>query len=183
MRCFAKKPSCNLDCIFTASLSLGNSKANEWQTFLNAILILQRDRNAWPDDIILQRSAFSNIHLSFFYIFIIQIAFTSVVYPALILAYMGQAAYLSKHHKIHSTYQIGFYVSVPGSFLISLLMCSYIERSQFACYHVKKDSQVMDILYTTFEKCIICPRNIVNMAFYLATHNFSKKYSANFFLV
>ncbi|XP_078159777.1 potassium transporter 2 [Carex rostrata] len=45
----------------------------------------------------------------------IQIAFTSVVYPALILAYMGQAAYLSRHHKIHSTYQIGFYVSVPES--------------------------------------------------------------------
>lgn len=45
----------------------------------------------------------------------IQIAFTSLVYPALILAYMGQAAYLSKHHKIYSTYQIGFYVSVPES--------------------------------------------------------------------
>ncbi|KAH7677772.1 KUP system potassium uptake protein [Dioscorea alata] len=45
----------------------------------------------------------------------IQIAFTSLVYPALILAYMGQAAYLSKHHKIYSSYQIGFYVSVPES--------------------------------------------------------------------
>lgn len=43
----------------------------------------------------------------------IKIAFTSVVYPALILAYMGQAAYLSKHHHIDSTYQIGFYVYVP----------------------------------------------------------------------
>jgi KUP system potassium uptake protein len=51
---------------------------------------------------------------------IIQIAFTSIVYPALILAYMGQAAYLSRHHQIHSTYQIGFYVSVPGFFLIPL---------------------------------------------------------------
>ncbi|MQL76047.1 hypothetical protein Taro_008414 [Colocasia esculenta] len=45
----------------------------------------------------------------------IQIAFTSLVYPALILAYMGQAAYLSKHHLITSSYQIGFYVSVPES--------------------------------------------------------------------
>ncbi|XP_073003728.1 putative potassium transporter 8 [Typha latifolia] len=45
----------------------------------------------------------------------IQIAFTSAVYPALILAYMGQAAYLSRHHKIYSSYQIGFYVSVPES--------------------------------------------------------------------
>ncbi|KAI3954123.1 hypothetical protein MKW98_017947 [Papaver atlanticum] len=43
----------------------------------------------------------------------IKIAFTSVVYPSLILAYMGQAAYLSKHHIIESEYKIGFYVSVP----------------------------------------------------------------------
>lgn len=41
----------------------------------------------------------------------IQIAFTFMVYPALILQYMGQAAYLSKHH--HTMHQIGFYVSVP----------------------------------------------------------------------
>ncbi|XP_020522336.1 potassium transporter 2 isoform X2 [Amborella trichopoda] len=45
----------------------------------------------------------------------IQMAFTFVVYPALILAYMGQAAYLSKHHHIDTSYQIGFYVSVPES--------------------------------------------------------------------
>ncbi|KAG9130018.1 hypothetical protein Leryth_024362 [Lithospermum erythrorhizon] len=43
----------------------------------------------------------------------IQIAFTFLVYPALILAYMGQAAYLSKHH--HTIHHIGFYVSVPES--------------------------------------------------------------------
>ncbi|KAJ0231935.1 Potassium transporter 6 [Hirschfeldia incana] len=43
----------------------------------------------------------------------IQIAFTSLVYPSLILAYMGQAAYLSQHHGIESEYNIGFYVSVP----------------------------------------------------------------------
>ncbi|EXC31615.1 Potassium transporter 8 [Morus notabilis] len=43
----------------------------------------------------------------------IQIAFTFVVYPSLILAYMGQAAYLSKHHVLESNYRIGFYVSVP----------------------------------------------------------------------
>ncbi|XP_077222245.1 potassium transporter 6-like isoform X1 [Tasmannia lanceolata] len=40
----------------------------------------------------------------------IKIAFTSVVYPSMILAYMGQAAYLSQHHAIE---RIGFYVSVP----------------------------------------------------------------------
>ncbi|GMP29207.1 hypothetical protein CsSME_00004414 [Camellia sinensis var. sinensis] len=43
----------------------------------------------------------------------IKIAFSFVVYPSLILAYMGQAAYLSKHHVIESDYRIGFYVSVP----------------------------------------------------------------------
>ncbi|XP_052173170.1 potassium transporter 6-like isoform X2 [Diospyros lotus] len=43
----------------------------------------------------------------------IKIAFTSVVYPSLILAYMGQAAYLSCHHEMENDYRIGFYVSVP----------------------------------------------------------------------
>lgn len=42
----------------------------------------------------------------------LQIAFTSFVYPSLILAYMGQAAYLSQHHGMEN--QVGFYVSVPG---------------------------------------------------------------------
>ncbi|CAN0925511.1 Potassium transporter 6 [Linum grandiflorum] len=45
----------------------------------------------------------------------IKIAFTSLVYPSLILAYMGQAAYLSTHHVMESDYQIGFYVSVPDT--------------------------------------------------------------------
>ncbi|RZC79740.1 hypothetical protein C5167_042317 [Papaver somniferum] len=43
----------------------------------------------------------------------IKIAFTSFVYPSLILAYMGQAAFLSKHHDMGSDFPIGFYVSVP----------------------------------------------------------------------
>ncbi|WOK96401.1 potassium transporter 6 [Canna indica] len=43
----------------------------------------------------------------------IKIAFTCVVYPSLLLAYMGQAAYLSQHHIIQTDYRIGFYVSVP----------------------------------------------------------------------
>ncbi|XP_057810966.1 potassium transporter 6-like [Salvia miltiorrhiza] len=41
----------------------------------------------------------------------IKIAFTSFVYPSLVLAYMGQAAYLSQHHDMQN--QVGFYVSVP----------------------------------------------------------------------
>ncbi|KAI3824013.1 hypothetical protein L1987_05460 [Smallanthus sonchifolius] len=43
----------------------------------------------------------------------IKMAFTFVVYPSLILAYMGQAAYLSRHHILETDYRIGFYVSVP----------------------------------------------------------------------
>ncbi|KAL6838621.1 hypothetical protein ACP4OV_031578 [Aristida adscensionis] len=43
----------------------------------------------------------------------IKIAFTLMVYPALILAYMGQAAYISRHHNFENAYHIGFYVSVP----------------------------------------------------------------------
>ncbi|CAM8881297.1 unnamed protein product [Rhodiola kirilowii] len=43
----------------------------------------------------------------------IKIAFTSLVYPSLILAYMGQAAYLSQHHVIENKRNIGFYLSVP----------------------------------------------------------------------
>ena len=40
-----------------------------------------------------------------------QIAFTCLVYPCLILAYMGEAAFLSKHH-----YDIerSFYKAIPG---------------------------------------------------------------------
>ncbi|PWZ55080.1 Potassium transporter 25 [Zea mays] len=43
----------------------------------------------------------------------IEIAFIYVVYPALVLAYMGQAAFISQHHNFESSYHIGFYVSVP----------------------------------------------------------------------
>ncbi|XP_054823376.1 potassium transporter 6-like [Prosopis cineraria] len=43
----------------------------------------------------------------------IKLAFTSVVYPSIVLAYMGHAAYLSKHHNIIYNYHFGFYASVP----------------------------------------------------------------------
>ncbi|CAD6335397.1 unnamed protein product [Miscanthus lutarioriparius] len=44
-----------------------------------------------------------------------QLAFTSLVYTSLILGYMGQAAYLSQHHNLDASYQIGFYIAVPES--------------------------------------------------------------------
>ncbi|CAD6337039.1 unnamed protein product [Miscanthus lutarioriparius] len=43
----------------------------------------------------------------------IKIAFTMVVYPSLVLAYMGQAAYISQHHNFERNHHIGFYISVP----------------------------------------------------------------------
>ena len=42
-----------------------------------------------------------------------------MVYPALILAYMGQAAYLCKYHNMETDYRIGLYVSVPGKLFSS----------------------------------------------------------------
>ncbi|XP_027347462.1 potassium transporter 6-like isoform X2 [Abrus precatorius] len=46
----------------------------------------------------------------------VKIAFTSLVYPSLILAYMGQAAYFSRHHDVELEYHFGFYASVPEKF-------------------------------------------------------------------
>ncbi|XP_041014145.1 potassium transporter 6-like [Juglans microcarpa x Juglans regia] len=53
----------------------------------------------------------------------IKIAFTAVVYPSLILAYMGQAAYLSEHHDMEN---IGFYVSVPGKLRCPVLVIAVL---------------------------------------------------------
>ncbi|KAM7464610.1 hypothetical protein LguiA_032731 [Lonicera macranthoides] len=67
----------------------------------------------------------------------IKIAFTSIVYPSLILAYMGQAAYLSKHHVVEEDYKIGFYVSVPvvGSQAIITGTFSIIKQcSALGCF-------------------------------------------------
>ncbi|KAM0011896.1 putative potassium transporter [Helianthus debilis subsp. tardiflorus] len=43
----------------------------------------------------------------------IQIAFTFLVYPTLILTYLGQAAYLSKNHQ--NVDHISYYVSIPAT--------------------------------------------------------------------
>ncbi|KAI3733539.1 hypothetical protein L6452_12982 [Arctium lappa] len=56
----------------------------------------------------------------------IQVAFTSFVYPSLILAYMGQAAYLSQHHVIENDYQIGFYISVPKNLRVPVLLIAIL---------------------------------------------------------
>ena len=46
-----------------------------------------------------------------------QIAFTVLVYPSLILAYMGEAAYLSRHHE---DLQRSFYKAIPGKKSVEL---------------------------------------------------------------
>ncbi|MFS8028618.1 putative potassium transporter [Helianthus anomalus] len=56
----------------------------------------------------------------------IQITFMLFVYPSLILAYMGQAAYLSQHHVIENDYQIGFYISVPKSLRVPVLLIAIL---------------------------------------------------------
>ncbi|KAH7549869.1 hypothetical protein JRO89_XS13G0096400 [Xanthoceras sorbifolium] len=44
----------------------------------------------------------------------IKVAFTALLYPCLILAYMGEAAYLSKHHE---DIQRSFYKAIPGKII------------------------------------------------------------------
>ncbi|KAL4352688.1 hypothetical protein GQ457_06G041420 [Hibiscus cannabinus] len=67
----------------------------------------------------------------------IKIAFTFVVYPSLTLAYMGQAAYLSKHHINETDYRIGFYVSVPGLAVITVMLVTTCLMSLVIvlCWH------------------------------------------------
>ncbi|XP_064996896.1 potassium transporter 10-like isoform X3 [Musa acuminata AAA Group] len=67
----------------------------------------------------------------------IKIAFTFVVYPSLLLAYMGQAAYLSQHHVIQNHYRIGFYVSVPGLAVIIVMLVTTCLMSLVIvlCWH------------------------------------------------
>ncbi|XP_006657695.1 probable potassium transporter 9 [Oryza brachyantha] len=54
----------------------------------------------------------------------IQLAFTTLVYPALILGYMGQAA--SQHQALDSTYQIGYYISVLESVRWTMLVLAIL---------------------------------------------------------
>lgn len=52
-----------------------------------------------------------------------QIAFTCLVYPSLVLSYMGEAAFLSKHHE---DIQRSFYKSIPGKKLYHTRMVNTI---------------------------------------------------------
>ncbi|CAN1297613.1 Potassium transporter 2 [Linum perenne] len=65
----------------------------------------------------------------------IQIAFSFLVYPALILAYMGQAAYLSQHHGNAS--DISFYIFVPGLAVMTVMLVTTCLTSLVIvlCWH------------------------------------------------
>jgi hypothetical protein len=55
---------------------------------------------------------FENIFtMTFFIALSWQLGFTIIVYPCLVLAYMGEAAYLSKHRE---DLQSSFYKALPG---------------------------------------------------------------------
>ncbi|KAK6133612.1 hypothetical protein DH2020_032642 [Rehmannia glutinosa] len=79
----------------------------------------------------------------------IKIAFTSFVYPSLVLAYMGQAAYLSKHHDIQHDYRVGFYISVPGLAVITVMLVTTCLMSLVIvlCWH---RTVLMAILFVFF---------------------------------
>lgn len=51
----------------------------------------------------------------------VQLAFITVVYPCLIVQYMGQAAYLSKNV---SSISNSFYDSIPGWFSFIKTVCT-----------------------------------------------------------
>jgi KUP system potassium uptake protein len=50
----------------------------------------------------------------------VQIAFTLVVFPCLLLAYSGQAAYLVNN--LHHSQDV-FYRCIPGLFFFSVIIC------------------------------------------------------------
>lgn len=63
--------------------------------------------------------------LAHFPVSAIQLAFTTVVFPCLLLAYSGQAAYLMKNKEHVSD---AFYRSIPGSILRSFSMLIFLSR-------------------------------------------------------
>jgi hypothetical protein len=83
---------------------------------------------------------------SLVFAFLVQLAFTCLVYPALILAYMGQAAYLSKHHDFYSSSQVGFYIAVPGMYHHAQNLIYYLNvRRNLSCaYSVIRLEGILD---------------------------------------
>ncbi|MBA0697536.1 hypothetical protein Goari_021074, partial [Gossypium aridum] len=92
---------------------LKKTQKGGWMSLGGILLCITGSHTSTNADLIVSGSEAMFADLGHFSQLSIKIAFTFVVYPSLILAYMGQAAYLSKHHILESDYRIGFYVSVP----------------------------------------------------------------------
>ncbi|KAM7258152.1 hypothetical protein ACFE04_013893 [Oxalis oulophora] len=76
----------------------------------------------------------------------IRVAFTCVVYPCLVLQYMGQAAYFSKNF---SDLSLGFYASVPGTAYVTLTLVTTLMMSLVINF-VWYKSLVLAILFIVF---------------------------------
>ncbi|PQM39923.1 Potassium transporter 11 [Prunus yedoensis var. nudiflora] len=61
--------------------------------------------------------------LAHFPVSAVQIAFTTVVFPCLLLAYSGQAAYLMKYHDEKTVLQ-AFYLSIPGTAVVVVMLAT-----------------------------------------------------------
>ncbi|GJN33423.1 hypothetical protein PR202_gb22021 [Eleusine coracana subsp. coracana] len=78
---------------------LKKTRKSGWMSLGGILLCMTGSEAMFADLGHFSYSAIQAIHLS--------------LYPSLILGYMGQAAYLSQHHNLDSSYQIGFYIAVP----------------------------------------------------------------------
>jgi hypothetical protein len=75
----------------------------------------------------------------------LRLGFTIVVYPCLVLAYMGEAAYLSKHRE---DLQSSFYKALPGEMLILLPDCFRFSAAFFFSSSFPTESTlILVILY------------------------------------
>ncbi|MED6164783.1 3-ketoacyl-CoA thiolase with broad chain length specificity [Stylosanthes scabra] len=77
----------------------------------------------------------------------IKIAFTCLVYPCLILAYMGEAAFLSKHH---DDVQRSFYKAIPGKNSLQRCVLASVHSSHYGS-HCRKPSRlaVTTVMFVT----------------------------------
>lgn len=78
-----------------------------------------------------------------------QIAFSFLVYPCLILAYLGEAAFLSRHHE---DIQQSFYKAIPGKNLLKCQMVKLLQilAAAFMLILTKKNSSTEPVFWPVF---------------------------------
>ena len=94
-----------------------------------------------------------------YFVAIFQLAFTCAVYPCLILAYMGQAAFLSRNN---GDIERSFYMSIPSN---SLSISIYLLYE----FNLKNGQGVSIIWYLLLQKhiCGVCRCISINHDFFL----------------